>query len=87
MAALKQSLVRKRIGLKVMHSNRAVEPDRGTSLLRFFTPAEMFALAREAGFRSVRHVLSAALAEWYFAARTDGLAPAQQFGELLVATT
>jgi hypothetical protein len=56
-------------------------------LLRFFTPAEMFALAREAGFRGVRHVPSAALAEQYFAARTDGLAPPNNSEELLVATT
>ncbi|HZT86849.1 MAG TPA: class I SAM-dependent methyltransferase [Stellaceae bacterium] len=59
----------------------------GTPFLSFFTPAEMSALAREAGFREVRHVSAAALAERYFANRTDGLRPPNNTEELLVATT
>jgi methyltransferase (TIGR00027 family) len=57
----------------------------GTPFLNFFTPSEMLALAREAGFREVRHVPSASLAERYFAGRTDGLRPGSE--HLLVTTT
>jgi methyltransferase (TIGR00027 family) len=59
----------------------------GTPFLSFFTPPEMLALAREAGFRDVRHVPAAMLAERYFAGRTDGLRPPDHSEELLVATT
>jgi hypothetical protein len=45
----------------------------------------MLDLAREAGFTDVRHVPGSALAERYFAGRTDGLRPTS--GEdLLLAT-
>jgi methyltransferase (TIGR00027 family) len=68
---------------------RAVEGARasGTPFLSFFTPAEILALARQAGFRDVRHVSAADLAEQYFAGRTDGLRPPNHSEELLVATT
>lgn len=59
----------------------------GTPFLSFFAPAEMLALAREAGFRHVEHVPAAALAERYFAGRTDGLRPPNHAEELLIATT
>jgi methyltransferase (TIGR00027 family) len=59
----------------------------GTPFLSFFTPAEMLALAREAGFREAQHVSAAALAERYFAGRTDGLRPPNNAEELVVATT
>jgi methyltransferase (TIGR00027 family) len=59
----------------------------GTPFISFFTPTEMLALAREAGFRGVEHVSAAALAERYFAGRTDGLRPPINAEELLVATT
>ncbi len=59
----------------------------GTPFVSFFTPAEMLALAREAGFRDARHVPAAVLAERYFAGRTDGLRPPDNAEELLVATT
>lgn len=59
----------------------------GTPFISFFTPAEMLALAREAGFRDVQHVPAAVLAERYFAARTDGFRPPNNAEELLVATT
>lgn len=59
----------------------------GTPFLSFFTPAEMLTLAREAGFKEVRHVSSASLAERYFTGRTDGLRPPNNSEELLVATT
>ncbi len=68
---------------------RAAEGARasGTPFVSFFTPAEMLALAREAGFGEVRHVTAAALAERYFSGRTDGLRPPSCAEELLVATT
>lgn len=59
----------------------------GTPFISFFTPAEMLALAREAGFREARHVSAALLAQRYFAGRTDGLRPPNNAEELLVATT
>ncbi|HET6438819.1 MAG TPA: class I SAM-dependent methyltransferase [Anaeromyxobacter sp.] len=59
----------------------------GTPFVSFFTPAEMLALARQAGFEDVRHVSAAALAQRYFAARTDGLRPPENAEELLVAGT
>ena len=59
----------------------------GTPFISFFTPTEMLALARDAGFRGVEHVSAAALAERYFAARSDGLRPPSNSEELLVATT
>jgi methyltransferase (TIGR00027 family) len=59
----------------------------GTPFISFFTPAEMLALAREAGFAQVRHLSAAALAERYFAGRTDGLRPPNNSEELVVATT
>lgn len=59
----------------------------GTPFLSFFTPTEMLTLAREAGFREVRHVSAATLAQRYFAGRTDGLRPPNNSEELLVAAT
>jgi len=59
----------------------------GTPFISFFTPTEMLALAREAGFREARHVSAASLAQRYFADRTDGLRPPDNAEELLVATT
>jgi methyltransferase (TIGR00027 family) len=58
----------------------------GTTFISFYTPQEMLALARDAGFREARHVPGADLAQRYFAGRTDGLRPSS--GEdILVATT
>ena len=58
----------------------------GTPFISFFTPAEMLALAREAGFTDVRHVSGTTLNERYFAGRADGLR--MSTGEdFLVATT
>jgi len=59
----------------------------GTPFISFFTPTEMRALAREAGFKETRHVSAAALARRYFAGRTDGLRPPDNSEELLVAMT
>src|SRR5262249_19349314 len=59
----------------------------GTPFVSFFTPTEMLTLARDAGFNEVQHVSAAALAQRYFAHRTDGLRPPNNSEELLVATT
>jgi O-methyltransferase involved in polyketide biosynthesis len=59
----------------------------GTPFLSFFTPTEIVALARSAGFREARHVAAADLAQRYFAGRTDGLCPPNNAEELLVAAT
>ncbi len=59
----------------------------GTPFISFFAPAEMLALARDAGFKDARHVSGAALAGRYFAGRTDGLHPPNKGEELLVAAT
>jgi methyltransferase (TIGR00027 family) len=68
---------------------RAAEGARasGTPFISFFTPAEMLALARETGFRDVQHVSAVALAQRYFAGRTDGLRPPNNSEELLLAST
>ncbi|MGH8182981.1 MAG: class I SAM-dependent methyltransferase [Rhodanobacteraceae bacterium] len=58
----------------------------GTPFLSFFTPDQMLALAREAGFSEARHVSASALAERHFANRTDGLRPPDNSEELLVAS-
>jgi methyltransferase (TIGR00027 family) len=59
----------------------------GTPFVSFFPPAEMLALARDAGFRAVQHVSAAELARRYFSGRTDGLRPPNNAEEFLVATT
>lgn len=58
----------------------------GTPFLSFFSPDEMLALARDAGFREARTVSTEELTRRYFSGRGDGLRPAS--GELfLVANT
>jgi methyltransferase (TIGR00027 family) len=58
----------------------------GTPFISFYTPDEMLALAREAGFKDAEVIAGTLLTERYFAGRTDGLRPSS--GEdLLVATT
>ena len=59
----------------------------GTPFISFFTPTQMLSLAREAGFKDVRHVSAANLTQRYFAGRTDGLCPPNNTEELLVAIT
>ena len=68
---------------------RAAEGARasGTPFISFFTPSQMLALARAAGFREVRHVSADMLAQRYFAGRTDGFRPPRNSEELLVAST
>lgn len=59
----------------------------GTPFISLFTPADILALARDAGFKDVRHVSAASLAQRYFADRTDGLRPPNHSEELLIART
>ena len=58
----------------------------GTPFVSFYTPAEMVALARRAGFADVRHVAGRELAERFFSDRVDRARPSS--GEdVVVATT
>ncbi len=57
----------------------------GTPFISFYSPAEMLALAREAGFKNVQHVAGSSFAERYFANRQDGLRPSS--GEDFVLAT
>ena len=59
----------------------------GTPFISFYLPAEIMAMARDAGFRDARHVSAADLAERYFKDRADGLRPPFNSEELLIATT
>jgi hypothetical protein len=47
----------------------------GTPFISLYSPEEMLALARRAGFRDARHISSRSLADRYFAGRADGLRP------------
>jgi len=58
----------------------------GTPFISFLSPAEMLALARDAGFRQAEHVPAASLTRRYFTGRADGLRPSST-EELLVAVT
>lgn len=57
----------------------------GTPFISFFEPAEMVAMALEAGFKDARHVPAAEINERYFSGRSDGLRVVSG-EELLVAT-
>jgi methyltransferase (TIGR00027 family) len=71
-----------RAGLQMAESGAR---SSGTPFLSLFAPPDMLALAREAGFRDVRHVPISDLESRYFAGRGDGFRPSS--GEdLLVAT-
>jgi methyltransferase (TIGR00027 family) len=48
----------------------------GTPFISFFSPPEMLALARQAGFKEARHVSREQIIGRYFADRSDGLKPA-----------
>ena len=57
----------------------------GTPFLSHYAPDDIVAMARAAGFTTVRHVTPAELTQRYFADRTDGLRPARA-EHLIVAT-
>ena len=58
----------------------------GTPFITFFTPPQILALARDAGFHEAKHVSTADLNARYFAGRTDGLRLSSS-EEFLLATT
>jgi methyltransferase (TIGR00027 family) len=58
----------------------------GTPFVSFFTPPEILAMARQAGFSRVQHISADDLAHRYFAGRADGLRPPPNGEEFLVAT-
>jgi methyltransferase (TIGR00027 family) len=58
----------------------------GTPFISYYSPDEILAMARDAGFKTARHVTAADHTQRYFADRTDGLRPFTT-EELLVATT
>jgi methyltransferase (TIGR00027 family) len=58
----------------------------GTPFVSLFSPEQLVALVREAGFGHVHHVSAGELAARYFAERTDDLRPSSS-EELIVATT
>ncbi len=57
----------------------------GTPFLSMFRPPEIVAMAREAGFREVKHVSRAELIQRYFEGRADGLRPSS--GEAFLVAT
>ncbi|WP_158821154.1 class I SAM-dependent methyltransferase [Granulicella sp. S156] len=54
--------------------------------ISFFTPQEMLAMARKAGFKEARHLSGTTLTERYFPDRSDSL-PSSSAEEMLIATT
>jgi len=58
----------------------------GTPFISYYAPDEILAMARDAGFKTARHVSAADYTQRYFADRTDGLRPFTTEA-LLVATT
>lgn len=58
----------------------------GTPFLSFFLPEEMMKLAREVGFKSLKHTSTSHMIETYFSGRSDGLRPSTG-EEFLIAMT
>jgi methyltransferase (TIGR00027 family) len=58
----------------------------GTPFISYYSPDDILATARDAGFATARHVTAADHTQRYFADRTDGLRPFTT-EELLLATT
>jgi O-methyltransferase involved in polyketide biosynthesis len=56
----------------------------GTPFVSFYSAEEMVAMAREAGFGTVRHISSRSISDRYFSGRADGLRPSS--GEELILT-
>ncbi|HVY73529.1 MAG TPA: class I SAM-dependent methyltransferase, partial [Puia sp.] len=57
----------------------------GTPFVSFFTPDEILALAREAGFKEAKTISTKDMEQLYFSGRTDGLLPAS--GEVFLLAT
>ncbi len=58
----------------------------GTPFVSFYAPADMLALARDAGFKEAQHISGLSLGERYFANRPDGLRPSSGEDWLLAST-
>jgi methyltransferase (TIGR00027 family) len=58
----------------------------GTPFISFYSPEEMLALARNAGFHEASYVSTADLIDRYFAGRTDGLRPSSGEGLMFART-
>jgi methyltransferase (TIGR00027 family) len=58
----------------------------GTPFVSFYTPDEMVAMCRDAGFATVRHVAGRELGRRYFAGRADGLRPSSGEDFVIAAT-
>lgn len=58
----------------------------GTPFISFFSPGDMLALARQAGFKDVKIISGHDLARRYFAGRTDSLSPSNGEQFLVAAT-
>jgi methyltransferase (TIGR00027 family) len=72
---------------QAMHqATEAAARASGTPFISYYAPAEILAMARDAGFKTARHVTAADYTQRYFTDRTDGLRPFTT-EELLVATT
>jgi methyltransferase (TIGR00027 family) len=59
----------------------------GTPFATQFTPADMLALAHDAGFKNAQHVSGTTLAQCDFSGRTDGLRPSSGEDFLVARTT
>jgi methyltransferase (TIGR00027 family) len=72
---------------QAMHrATNAAARASGTPFISYYAPDEILAMARDAGFKTARHVSAADYTQRYFADRADGLRPFTT-EELLVATT
>lgn len=72
---------------QTMHrATNAAARASGTPFISYYAPDEILAMARDAGFKTARHVTAGDYTQRYFADRTDGLRPFTT-EELLVATT
>lgn len=58
-----------------LHETERNARESGTPFLSFFPPDDILTMARDAGFRYVKHVSAAKLTQKYFFGRTDGLYP------------
>ena len=75
-----------RPGPQAWKRQRLVELGCGLPPFLRFAPADLVAMAREAGFKDARHVSAEVMIERYFKGRPDGLRPSNG-EEMLVAST
>ncbi len=73
-------------GRATLQTSQAGARASGTPFVSFFSPTDILALARDAGFRHAEHISGATITDRYFAGRSDGLRPARG-EEFLLAST